>query len=244
MPSKASRYVLPVMTFAAWVFMLGTFSRTQGNPVSAFIYGSSHELTWPVQNWGMSPSDPQSSERDLLEIPLDSLESEVRRLAAQHGWSATWFRLLLPQAVEMACAVEFSSLTLTQKIEHANLLAFRLSANLNPKSRQALGRVADFQAVHENLISKVEESVMTPLALEAAVDQRLLAIFPKSSASNVKQRDSVVLLGLQLAVLNEVLDGTNPQSTIYVAQDSACPTPWPGMQEHLQPQSPLRLAVR
>ncbi len=244
MTSTASRFVLPVMTLASWAFMFGTLSQTPGNPVYAFVSASTDELAWPDQNSGMPPSDQQAQEQDLLEIPLDSLEFEVRRLATQYGWSATWFRLLLPTAVKMTCGVEFSALSLSQKIEHANLFAFKLSENLSPESRQALGRAANLQAMHQELMRKVERSTITPLDLESAVDQRLTAIFPKSEVSDIKQQDSVVLLALHLVILDEVLDGVSPQPTIYVAEGSACPAQWPELLKRPQPQSPLRLAAR
>ncbi|MEO0497572.1 MAG: hypothetical protein AAF141_09410 [Pseudomonadota bacterium] len=201
-----------------------------------------HPLDGQAVTWISEPVDPELIDKDLLEIPLTSLQSEIRQLSAQHGWSVTWFSLLLPQVFKLNCGIDMASLSLPRQIEQANLLSHALESNLSPDVRAELGAEDKMLAMHQQLkgqMQGVSVEVQTDFAHAAA--SRLAAIVPNASSLETAPHDSRVMATLHLAILYDVWQQTeSSEPTAVGVVGSSCTVPADNQERY----NPVRLALR
>ncbi|NEQ48053.1 MAG: hypothetical protein F6K00_32785 [Leptolyngbya sp. SIOISBB] len=242
MTSKASCIVLPIITIATHITLLRSLPRPVSESFSLAMPTVEHPLDEQAVAWISEAADPELMDKDLLEIPLNSLQAEIRQLSAQHGWSVTWFSLLLPQVFKQNCGIDLASMPLPSQVAAANRLSLTLEANLSPEARSALGMEDEMQAMYQRLEAQMRGAsveVRAHLADKAA--QRLAAIMPNAQALEVAQHDSFAVAMLHLAILSDVWNQTEPSEPMAGGVvRSSCTVPADNRERH----SPLRLALK
>lgn len=242
MNTKASCIVLPVITLLALVALLRSLPQPVSQSSPPVMSTAEQTQDGRAVAWTPEQTDSALTDKDLLEMPLNSLQSEVQWLSAQHGWRATWFSLLLPQVVKLNCGVDMASLSLPRQIEQANLLSLVLEANLSPDVRAALGAEDKMLVMHQHLkgqMQGVSAEVQADFAHAAA--NRLTAIVPNASSLETAPHDSRVMATLHLAILYDVWRQTEPLEPTAVGEVGASCTVPADDQEHY---NPVRLALR